>query len=498
MDLISVILFLVLYYLRPQEWSGMFAKIHFVQLIMIFGLATLFFRARSIRGNELLRTPHDWLMLLFFGWVVANAASPWDCFWDYMLPLAVFYIVIVHTLTSTKRISIFVGWWTFLIVAVAALAIASEFGFDPRDSASITHGRMKGRLVFNLSIFKNPNALGHSVVPAIPMLYYFCVWKRPLVIKQVGFAALFIPLYCIYLTVSKGSYLAGSAATLATLTFGRPKWVQILIISLAIGVGGGALWALPRMQELKKSKTDEAIQGRVAAFTHGLRVIKADWNGIGHYQWMRSFWDAHHYSKAAHSSYVQIGAELGYPGFFLFFCICYCNLRTLITARSENNEEERIRRVLFVLVVCYMVSSWMVDFGYRPTFFMFTAAIAAYHRLLNGITAQIQSEQVATATEETAAALPSWRARILPQPAMENALAMANAQSPAPLLAGTGGTPAIYSLDRAAQEREEKAETPPPGRIGRGWNRFSWIDATVAAAMTYAAVRFWQIAINRM
>ena len=38
MDLVIVICFLILYYLRPQEWSGMFATIHFVQIVMLAGM----------------------------------------------------------------------------------------------------------------------------------------------------------------------------------------------------------------------------------------------------------------------------------------------------------------------------------------------------------------------------------------------------------------------------------------------------------------------------
>ncbi len=53
---------------------------------------------------------------------------------------------------------------------------------------------MKGRLILNLSIFNNPNGLGHSVVPAIPMLYYYLIYRRPILLRVLGFALMAIPL----------------------------------------------------------------------------------------------------------------------------------------------------------------------------------------------------------------------------------------------------------------------------------------------------------------
>src|SRR5690606_6916357 len=60
----------------------------------------------------------------------------------------------------------------------------------------------------------------------------------------------------------------------------------------------------------------------------------------------------------------------------------YCCLRTLFTSKTRNEGEERVRRILFAIIISYMISSWMVDFAYRVAFFLCVGAIAAYHRLL--------------------------------------------------------------------------------------------------------------------
>ncbi len=504
MDLVSVILFLVLYYLRPQEWPIGMGDVRFVQIVMLAGLASLAFRARGFQLRDLFRTPHDWAVFAFWMWLVFSSPTPWETFKG-SANLYIFYIVIVQTLYSVPRINQFVGWWTFLIAAVAGLALLSLRGFDPLGSLEITNGMMKGRLILNLSIFDNPNALGHSVVPAIPLLYYFCIWKRPIALRILGIALMMMVGYCIYFTFSKGAFIAGAATVVATLTFGRPKTVQTVIIGVAVMFGGSLLYALPRMQELNKSKTDEAIQGRVIAFRHGYRMMTTTDRGVGYHNWQKSFLAANYRTKpvqtdkaslkktpqviykAPHSSYVGIGAELGYPGFFLFFAILYCCLRTLVTAKTVTPAEERIRRILFVLVLSYMVSSWMVDFAYRPTFFMFAAATAALHRHLCGLNEAKEHEE--EAGEALQPHVPAWRAQLLPQPALEGVLAQMG--SPVAVLT-------LEPLPVATPKPEPEPEGEPSSRIAFDWNRLGWVDVALTVALTYAAVRYWSYLLTRM
>jgi hypothetical protein len=503
MDLVTVVLFQVLYYLRPQEWAGIFSTIHFVQIVMLAGVAGLFFREGGLRLADLFRTPHDWAVFAFWLWIVIASPHRWEAFKE-NANLFIFYIVIVQALRSVPRMKIFALCWTLLIVLVATLALATKWGFDPLESYIITSTVMKGRLILNLSIFDNPNGLGHSVVPAIPMIYYYFVWKRPITSRLLGFALLSIPLYCIYLTYSKGAFLCGAITILATMCFGRPKSVQILILVGAFLFGNVALYSLPRMNELDKSKSDQAIQGRVAAFKHGYGLLQTTFKGIGKGEWKKDPFITDyvskvvttqlpgeaeknrvvktviHYNKAPHSSYVCIGGELGWPGLFFLVAVLYCCMRTTITARTATLDEERIRRIFFVLVLSYIVSSWMVDFEYRPTFFMFTAAIAALHRHLLGMLREHARE-----TEPANPGLPVWHpAHLLPQPAFATGLPDASL---------------LLSHEAALSAPSTAPETPSAEpRIGRNWNRFGWFDLGMILALTYAVVRFWAYIMYRM
>jgi hypothetical protein len=479
MDLFCVVLFLVMYYVRPQEWSPVFATIHFVQIVMLTALTLLFTRARGLKVADLFRTPHDWAVLAFWLWMVLTSTSPWDTFRD-NANLYIFYIVIVQTLYSIPRIKVFVAWWMILIVFVAALAVASQHGFDPLGSKDLTDGYMKGRLALNLSILNNPNALGHSVVPALAMIYFYYIWKRPILVRGLGCLLLWLPVQCIFLTQSKGAFVSGAATVLATLSFGRPKTVQATIIGATLLFGTAALYSLPRMSELNKSRNDAAIQGRVAAYKHGYSLLQATTDGIGKGEWGGNFFSAHHYLKAPHSSYVCIGAELGKPGLYLFLGVLYCCLRTTMTARTENPDEERIRRMLFVLVVSYVVSSWMVDFEYRPTYFMFTAATAALHRHL------FRLHEMPTAKEESAEpSIPVWQTALAPNPTLAG-----------PQLSAWSAQPSM--VIEPAPAFSEALSEPLPSRIGWNWNRLGWIDFLITGLITWGVIRYWAYLMTHM
>ncbi len=473
---------------------------------MLAGLAALFFREKGLRLRDLFRTPHDWAVFAFWMWIVFSSPGRWQNFKE-NANLFIFYIVIVQALRSVPRMKLFAGWWTFLIVAVALLALASQWGFDPLSSYEKTVGMMKGRLCLNLSIFNNPNALGHSVVPAFPMLYYYLIWKRPVVSRVIGVGLLFIPLACIYLTLSKGAFLCTGVTVFATMAFGRPKSIQALMLIGAFLFGTSAIFLLPRMNELNKAKSDEAIQGRVAAFRHGYQLMQTRFTGVGKGEWGQDAFmtdyipvlispkpgqgDDHahhvlkaiHYNKAPHSSYVCTGAELGKPGLFLFVAVLYCCFRTTMSARTETTDEERIRRMLFVLVISYVVSSWMVDFEYRPTFFMFTAAIAALHRHLLGLHTEKEPPAEEPSLEP---AVPVWRTpQLLPQPAL------------------AGGLQESAATRQILNYETELASAPAPASplltgIGWNWNRLGILDFGAIAILTYGVIRFWAYIMERM
>lgn len=544
MDFAALILFLSLYYLRPQEWFPAFGLIHPIQILSVMAIWAM---AQKENYKKLCRTPLDWLIVCYFVWTLIAGFQPRLTFTG-IQSVILFYFLAVCSLNTIPRLKKFLGCWCVLIFVIAALAVLSEYGIDPFGSHDVTEGQMKGRLILNLSIFDNPNTLAHTIVPAIPLFYYLFYWRQ--ITMKVVVLLLAVPLYCIYLTQSKGAFICGFATLLATLTFGRSRIWQIIILLVAIGFGYGALYALPRMNELNKSKADPAIQGRIAALSYGLTLMQSNFFGIGLGNFQEAFLkhgplekfvtlriipmhrvptqdgqfhEVHamrvpivtlkHFNKATHGAYNQNGAELGYVGLFLFVSILYCCVRTLLLVKSEDNDQERIRRSLFAMVVAYAASSWMVDFTYRPTFFMMVAAVSAFHRHL------LRKHEEAGKIVEPAPFVPDrpWIRRLppirmpgIPLPGLATMGPSSLASSPLQPVAMDAGslasssllptamTPAAGGSNRALAWHKPASSLENTLRKKFKWTRLGFADYAIMVVLTYATIRYWEHLIVTM
>ncbi|HYV26915.1 MAG TPA: O-antigen ligase family protein, partial [Candidatus Eisenbacteria bacterium] len=480
---------LVIYFLRPQEWSASLAWFRPVTLVMGYGLIVTALQRKNWSFRQLLNTPHDWAVLLFFGWVwLFTPASLNET--DRASHLLLFYVVIVQALSSFGRISFFLSSWAVVLFWVAAMAVACTGGFDPLGSSDLYLGHYRGRLALNTSIFNNPNALGHSVIALIPMVYFLVVWKRPLFVKILSIPLFALPFACVYLTESKGSFLAGFASLLIATIFGRPKFVQAIILVVAFTLGTTALYELPRMHELNRGRFDEGSAGRLHSLTWGLKTMRENPTGIGWRNYLNEFTRQDpERARASHCAYNQVGAELGYTGLFLYLGIMYCCLRTLITMSTASDEEERLRRILFVMLITFMVSGWMIDFAYRASFFMTAATIAAFHRLS---VARRSGEVIAEQGEEQAG---SSRPRLQPQPigpVLQPAMAAPVALEATNLMSVQ---PPAAALAMARQGERDEPEAAP--RPGLSWTRLGLLDLALIWALTEGTVHFWTYIIEQ-
>ncbi len=505
MDFTAVILFLMIYYIRPQEWIGAIATIRPAQLVMIFGLLALFFRDKPLRFRDLLRTPHDWAIIAFLVWLIFfSFGGTVSEKWGMTRGLLVFYIVIVQALNTMDRIERFLQWWVVMILVVSALAVLSMYGFDPTGGHDLTIA-YKNRLALGSSIFNNPNSLGHGVLPVVPLLYFLAVWKRPIFVKEMALLLFPVPLYCLFLTQSKGSYVSGAATLFLAMLFGRHWSVKILFIVLFMVFGVQLIYSLPRMGELQKGdvKAEGGIKGRVYAWKTGYKAFQAYPRGVGFQTFDKFTAREGKWQMSSHSSFVMIGTELGKTGLFLCLGVLYCCLRTIMTAQCETVQEERIRRLVFTLVIAYIFSSFMVDFAYRATYFMQAAVVAAFHRIL--IERGVRREgALATAAPGTRADPPDGE----PSNPASSPFGGTSQPYPVAVLRSEGGSDG-QGNDAGAPRSPEfgggdgpvpetaGAQTTPRG-IRWNWNRIGIIDIALTYVFFEIVVRVWRYGAFRL
>jgi hypothetical protein len=388
-DHAAICIAILLWLVRPQDWMTGFAGVGFMKYAMLAAVFGLWSRPRS-EGFGLFKSPSDYAVTAYLFWIILTTGDYFETAKE-VLPFGVFYFATALSLNSLSRLRVFLNCWTAGLATVVIFALSTHFGneFAP-GSLNLTE-MFDGRLTLNTWIFNNPNSLGHGVVALIPLGYVWLWWKRPLLLKLVALAVIYAAGYCAFLTQSKGAYLCGFAALGMIMLFRRRLVVQACLVLLAMTSGIAALKLLPRMDTM--SAQEDGIAGRLVIWQMAHNAMENTETGDG---WKKfEAWvnipKIGHVKKATHGSYVNVGADLGYPGLFLFVAVLYCSARVLFQAKPppEDLEAGRIQRALLSLLCSYSASAWVIDRAYHTDFFFIAGAVAAFHRLS---TAAVQRE----------------------------------------------------------------------------------------------------------
>lgn len=382
MDFVFVVLILLIYYIRPQDWVSGLIGVGIVTPIMAMAIFAMVTKARQEgRRIQFLVTPLDWWMLVLYGYIVFNHPQPYDTFKG-ALPLFAFYFVTVQALSTSKRLNSYLKYWLVALTVLAMFGLLSTIGIDPTGAHVVTVMN-KGRLALGTWMHNNPNALAHSVVVIVPLAYFLLFWKGSVSKRFLAVILWIVAFECVYLTESKGAVLAGFVTAVLAYVFGKSKIVQVLAITAAIAGGGAAISVMPRMSEMSNLRADEGVQGRLLAWEQARTASRESLTGQG-WKTFRAVirWEKMFISKATHSGYVQVGAELGPLGMGLYIGAFWLGLRSLFQCKTRNNREEACRRCLFALLIGFAISNWMIDRAYHTELFLFFAGISALHRLL--------------------------------------------------------------------------------------------------------------------
>lgn len=395
--------------------TGM-AGVGFMKYAMLAAMFGLWSRYESWKTG-LFYSPSDYFIAAYLAWIIFTTGEYFDTAKE-VLPFAVFYFVTALSLDSFSRLSKFLSCWLVGLVVVVVFALSADLGMELAAGSSNLTTMFDGRLALNTWIFNNPNSLGHGVVALIPFSYAWLWWKRPAMTKLLAIGIMGGAGYCVFLTQSKGAYLCGAAAFGLVFTFRKRLIVQILLVTLAMTGGVAALKLLPRMNTL--SANEDGIAGRLVIWqmAHNAMVNTDTGEGWKKFEAWVSIPKVGLIKKATHGSYVNVGADLGYPGLLLFVAVLYCGLKVLIQARPppENTEVGRMQRALLSLAASYCASAWVIDRAYHTDFFFIAGAIAAFHRLASAgqprdLGQDFSEDEVILQTASPAAKLlPAWPA----------------------------------------------------------------------------------------
>ena len=461
MEFLAAILFLILYFARPQDWVPGLEGLNVIKPIILLGFIGLISRERRVPRWRWMNTPHEWVMVAYV--LHGIYLDPvWDEAFSAVLPLVSFFFLTSQALNTEERMDKYFLWWAGCVTFMCMVGVLTDMGIDITKARDYIDMNL-GRLCLNTYLLNNPNAMGHTAATAFPLVFFALIFRR-----DFGVKALAIPMFMmigqsVVATESKGAYMSSAAAIVAALMIGRSFLAQVIVGCLLFIGGSVATSALPRMADSTAMQFDEGIMGRALAF-EGARSLytfgpPAGWN---RFQAIIP-WEGEDVEKSTHSSFVQVGADQGPVGLFLYLAVIGCALRAVLTLRTSSDVLERARGVLFALIVGYCVSGWMINRSYHSEYFLMMGAVAAFHKL-----------------------------------ARERRLSDAGVKlndDGEPLIVGSADPVPVFTAVPSEQGGgiEVREEDRPWKKM---WNRFGLIDFGIAYGLLYVVVWFWDYLID--
>jgi probable O-glycosylation ligase (exosortase A-associated) len=404
----GLMLYTVIFLLRPAELYPVLAPLHIERIIGIAALCGLVLlryiqqRRLAIDGSRqtillLLFAAAALLSVPFAYWRAHAIQSYYE-----ILKIVVFYMLVVHLVDTPRRLRIFT--WVLLLLTgyIGATAFSAYLSGDAFFAQGID------RAVAGTSIGDNPNQLGTTMATTVPLLVLLA-FHRPLGLwRHLWLFGALLLTATMAVTGSRASLL-GFIGGLACIWWNTRHRLLLGAVGLMLLLGG--FFLLPdqyktRYSTITQSELDGSSQARLSTWHAGLQmIIDRPIFGVG----IGCFGTAHasEYSPEArrswleaHSLYIQVPAEVGLTGALLFFAFLVEMLRlNRRTARALRDDprwafERLVLSGILAGVVVLLISGIFGHSMVRRTWYIYAGLGLAVARLY-------ASSQEETAGSET-------------------------------------------------------------------------------------------------
>ncbi len=360
----ALLAFMLVYYLRPEDWIPGFSTVPFAKFAGILALLGLLFSLQEIRE----RFPREvfYLALLIVQLFLASAFSP---LWRGgafqitigLLKVLVVVVVMVLAVNSLPRLRLLI--FTQAASAAVMAAITLWKGHS-----------VLGRLEGVLGNYGDPNDLALSFVIAIPLCLAFVFLARRWFWKAFWTLAVLTMTSAILETGSRGGFLALIVTTAVCLwTFAirgrRPYVIGIAaLLGVAVSLSFGGM-VIGRLKGTFNPKQDTAAayassEERQKLFWRSVEVTKEHpLLGVGPGNFMQVSGNWH----VAHNSYTQLSSEGGLPALLLYLILLWSGFNNIRKAkRFANRQKETMlfAKALLSSLIGYVVGSSFLSVPY--------------------------------------------------------------------------------------------------------------------------------------
>ena len=372
MAFLLLLLYLVVLYIRPAEWIPAFAGWQLADLTLISAGIFLVFRIVATRKG-LVQVPHHGFILGLLGAIVASHAVH-TYVWGLkaslvrFAPVVILYFLVANTLTSERRFK------TVLWVLLTLTAVLAWQGIAQKAAGYGWAGQklIAGRITW-IGTLNDPNDLALAFIIMVPVLLAILIKPGFFGVKVLPFGLLWLLVYGIYLTNSRGGALGFVAAVLFFFVK-RSRYV------VPGGILGG-LFALPfflfgpSRLGLLSSSPDESVYGRLDSWYYGFQLMKSNpIFGVGQNMFTND------YPLTAHNSFVLAASELGLVGLFCWVGLFYVSFKGLSRVQRHHARLAPYAYGLQAALVGFGATAFFLSRTYNDLPYLVCAlSVALYH-----------------------------------------------------------------------------------------------------------------------
>ena len=390
-----LLVYTAILFIRPQEWVPFLYG--FPILDYVVGFALLAWMGHLMRsGLRLKDAPQNWLMLgLFFAVLMSHVRHAYraefiNAFADFGKVVLIYFLV-ASLVNSVRRVRgiVFVMVLGCLFMSFHGILQAHTGAGFGGATPVVDRGIVR---VQAFGIFNDPNDLSLMLVTVMPFLLSNIFGGRSPAPARVASAAALLPMvYCVYLTNSRGGWLALAVMAMVYAYLHLPyKKVGIALALLAflavIAIGPSRISTMA---------TDEpATRKRLVAWGYGNQMLKR-WPIFG--AGKGRFTEFSDEGRVAHNSFVHCWGELGLFGYFFWLGLIIASLKDgralskVTSADADVQEMSRLGKAATASLVGFLAAAFFLSRTYVQPLYLLFALFAALRTIYEQQAGPLQS-----------------------------------------------------------------------------------------------------------
>jgi len=236
----------------------------------------------------------------------------------------------------------------------------------------------------------DPNYFAIMLLPFLGVTFYNIFAERNKLLKTVSLLICFLVVIALIVTFSRGGII-GFFVMLLTASYKSKKKIKaifllLLTILILINVMPAKVWERFEKTKIEGESGEEAIASTKRRFL----LAKAAWQiflnnpligvGVGNFYYMSRLYQPIRPGRA-HSTYLEIMAELGLIGIILFFILVFLSLRSLKKIASQNTLIGTYAKGLFIGLIGFLVAATFLHAQQEKVFWMIIFLSAALEKI---------------------------------------------------------------------------------------------------------------------